>query len=70
MAKDKGRGRHGPGKVESSRQASIAEMEDTDPMTREELLEAFGRSGPEPGMGAPDADERQQQPQPAEHRAM
>lgn len=63
MAKDKGRGRNG-------RRASIAEMEDTDPMTREELLEAFGRSGPEPEMGAPDADERQQQPQPADQRAM
>jgi len=54
MAKDKGRGRNG-------RRASIAAMEDTDPMTREELLEAFGRSGPEPVMGAPDADDRQQQ---------
>jgi hypothetical protein len=63
MAKDKGRGRNG-------RRASIAEMEDTDPMTREELLEAFGRSGPEPGMGEPDADDRQQQPQPADQRAM
>jgi hypothetical protein len=63
MAKDKGRGGNG-------RRTPVAEMEDTDPMTREELLEAFGRSGPEPGMSAPDADDRQQQPQPADRRAM
>ena len=60
MAKDKGRGRNG-------RRTALAALEDTDPMTKEELLEAFGRSGPEPTM-AP--DDRQQQPQPADKRAM
>ena len=61
MAKNKGQGRNG-------RRNAMAALEDTDPMTKEELLEAFGRSGPEPGM----ADSRQQQPQPepANQRAM
>jgi hypothetical protein len=42
MAKNNGRGRNG-------RKVAMAELEDTDPMTREELLEAFGRPAPEPG---------------------
>jgi hypothetical protein len=61
MAKDKGRGRNG-------RRSAMAAMEDTDPMTKEELLEAFGRSGPEPDMAATRAEEWQQ-PRTADQRA-
>jgi hypothetical protein len=61
MAKDKGGGRNG-------RRSSMAALEDTDPMTKEELLEAFGHSGPEPTMGTRGADDGQRQPEPAEQR--
>jgi hypothetical protein len=62
MAKDKGRGRNG-------RRNAMAAMEDTDPMTREELLEAFGRSGTEPDLAATRGAEDWQQPHPADQRA-
>ena len=61
MAKDKGGGRNG-------RRDTMAALEDTDPMTKEELLEAFGRSGPEPEMASRAMDERQQQPEPTDYR--
>ena len=61
MAKNKGQGRNG-------RRNAMAALEDTDPMTKEELLEAFGRSGPEPGMA--DNAQQQPQPEPANQRAM
>jgi hypothetical protein len=60
MAKNKGQDRNG-------RRNAMAAPEDTDPMTKEELLEAFGRSGPEPDMA--DSGQRQQQPEPANQRA-
>ena len=43
MAKDTSRGRNGTG----GRDRSAASMEDTDPMTKEDILEAFGHSGPD-----------------------
>ena len=61
MAKNKGQGRNG-------RRNAMAALEDTDPMTKEELLEAFGRSGPEPGMA--DGHQQQPAPEPANQRAM
>jgi hypothetical protein len=61
MSKDSGRGTHGA----KGRNRAAAAMEDTDPMTREDILEAFGHSGPDPSTsgrrrghdrGAPAAD--------------
>jgi hypothetical protein len=45
MAENKGRGGE-------DRRESMAALEDTDPMTREELLEAFGRSASDPDADA------------------
>jgi hypothetical protein len=52
MAKNKGRG-------DESRRNTMAALEDTDPMTREELLEAFGRSGSDPETVAVDRRDRE-----------
>ena len=45
MTKNKGRGG-------DNRRRTMAALEDTDPMTREELLEAFGRSASDPDADA------------------
>ena len=45
MAKNKGRGGE-------NQRDNMAALEDTDPMTREELLEAFGRSASDPDADA------------------
>jgi hypothetical protein len=62
MAKNKGRGG-------DNRRNTMAALEDTDPMTREELLEAFGRSESDPEAAAIDRRDRQQS-RPTDEQAM
>lgn len=63
MAKNKGRGGE-------SRRNTMAALEDTDPMTREELLEAFGRSGSDPEVEATAVDPRRHKSRPADDQVM